>query len=140
MAVDRRRIAPIPLRLIAGIGFIYHGFPKLFSSEGHAEFVNSLDAMGVPLPEVTAWMVGLLEFGGGLALLAGAATLVVSSLLIVNMLAAMFLVHWEHGFGFSPPPGVEVNLIYIAMLLALILGGAGAFSVDEAVSRRAGAG
>jgi putative oxidoreductase len=34
------------------------------------------------------------------------------------------------------PPGYEVNLLYIAGLLALILGGAGPFSIDRLLTRR----
>jgi hypothetical protein len=64
------------------------------------------------------------------------------------MLVAMFTVHLRYGFsaintiGLTAdgpqfgPPGYEVNLLYIAGLLALILGGAGAFSIDRLLARR----
>ena len=30
----------LPLRLIFGFGMMFHSFPKLFSTEGHANFVG----------------------------------------------------------------------------------------------------
>ena len=144
MARTWSELAPIPLRLMLGFGFLYHGFPKLFSAQGHDGFVGMLQGMGVPAPELAAWLVGIVEFGGGLALVVGAFVTIVSALLIVNMLVAAFMVHWPAGFNFmnmtgmteSGPqfgmPGYEVPLLYAAALLALVLGGAGAWSVDRA--------
>jgi putative oxidoreductase len=36
------------------------------------------------------------------------------------------------------PPGYEVNLLYVAGLLSLILGGAGALSIEGLLSRKRG--
>lgn len=135
--------APLPLRLMIGAGFIYHGFPKVFDSEERGMFFGMLQELGVPLPQVAGWVAALVEFLGGIALIVGVGVLIASVLLIINMLVAMFMVHWEHGFGFmnivgmenGEPvygmPGFEVNLLYIAGLLALVLWGAGALSVDR---------
>src|SRR5262249_15021595 len=72
------------------------------------------------------------EILGGLAIVAGAFVAVVSAPLIVMMLVAMFTVHLRYGFsavnsiGLTAegpqfgPPGYEVNLLYVAGLLALI--------------------
>lgn len=140
--------APLPLLLMLGIAFIYHGWSKL--ADGTQGFQGMLQNIGIPGGATTAWLVTLLELVGGLALLAGAFVTIVSGLLIINMLVAMFTVHLPHGFGFinitgmgpqGPQfgmPGYEVNLLFIAGLLALILGGAGAYSVDR--SRRTGPG
>ena len=64
--------APLPLRLMIGVGFMYHGYPKLFTSEGHGAFVGMLQNIGIPAPGVAAWGVGVVEFVGGLALVLGA--------------------------------------------------------------------
>src|ERR1700752_4826092 len=136
-----RQWAPLPLRLIIGYGFMAHGWAKL--SRGPAGFAKLLEQIGAPLPEVTAWASTLIEVLGGLAILAGAFVAVVSIPLIVMMLVALFTVHLRYGFsaintlGLTAdgpqfgPPGYEVNLLYVAGLLALILGGAGAFSIDR---------
>ena len=74
----------------------------------------------------------------------------VSVPLIVIMLVAIFTVHLKYGFssvntiGLTEngpqfgPPGYEVNLLYIAGLLSLILGGAGAMSIDRLLARKRG--
>jgi putative oxidoreductase len=137
---------PLPLRLIIGYGLMAHGWAKL--SRGPAGFAKLLEQIGAPLPEVTAWVSTLIEILGGLAILAGAFVGAVSIPLIVLMLVAMFTVHLRYGFsaintiGLTAdgpqfgPPGYEVNLLYIAGLLTLILGGAGPFSIDRLLARR----
>jgi putative oxidoreductase len=141
-----RQWAPLPLRLMIGYGFLAHGGAKL--SRGPVGFAKLLEQIGAPLPEATAWVSTFIEVLGGLAILAGAFVTAVSIPLIVIMLVAMFTVHLRYGFsainttGLTAdgpqfgPPGYEVNLLYIAGLLALILGGAGAFSVDRLLARR----
>lgn len=144
--------ASVPLRVLLGFGFAYHGFPKLFSSQGHAMFVGMLQNIGVPAAGLASWLVGILEFFGGLLLIAGAFVTIISVLGIINMLVAMFTVHLPNGFNFlnitgmteaGPTfgmPGYEVNVLYIAGFLALALAGAGALSVDRWLSERRGMG
>ena len=139
--------APLPLRLVLGFGFAYHGFPKVFSTHTHAAFAGTLEGMELPLPDVTAWGVGLFEFFGGLALIVGVLITWVAALGILEMLYAMFMVHLSQGFNFihitgmteSGPrfglPGYEVNLLYLAGFATLFLLGAGAASVDRARGR-----
>ena len=143
---------PLPLRLIIGFGFMAHGWAKL--SRGPSGFAKLLVQIGAPLPEATAWLSTFMEILGGLAIFVGAFVEVVSVPLIVMMLVAILTVHLKYGFssintiGLTEegprfgPPGYEVNLLYIAGLVSLILGGAGALSVDrllwrnEALSKR----
>ena len=138
---------PLPLRLIIGFGFMAHGWAKL--SRGPSGFAKLLAQIGAPLPEATAWVSTFVELLGGLAIFVGAFVEIVSIPLIVMMLVAMFTVHLKYGFssintiGLTAdgpkfgPPGYEVNLLYIAGLVSLILGGAGALSVDRLLSREA---
>src|SRR6516225_6161767 len=141
-----RQWAPLPLRLIIGYGFVAHGWAKL--SRGPAGFAKLLEQIGAPLPEATAWVSTFVEILGGLAILAGAFVAVVSIPLIVMMVVAMFTVHLRYGFsaintiGLTAdgpqfgPPGYEVNLLYIAGLLALILEGAGPLSIAGLLTPR----
>src|SRR5262249_27262721 len=64
------RLAPVPLRLIVGVGFMQHGVAKL--SRGPDAFVTMLRALGVPAPHLMAWLTILFELLGGLAVLLGA--------------------------------------------------------------------
>jgi putative oxidoreductase len=134
------------MRLVIGFGFMAHGLAKL--ARGPAGFGRLLEQIGVPAPLFTAWAATLMEIVGGAAILIGALVAYASIPLIVMMSVAMFAVHARYGFsaintiGLTPagpkfgPPGYEVNLLYIAGLIALALGGAGAFSVDSWRRRR----
>ena len=78
----------------------------------------------------------------------GAFVAIISIPLIFSMLGAMFTVNIKYGFsavktiGLTPegpqfgPPGYEINLLYIAGLVALILDGSGPLSIDALRSRR----
>lgn len=132
--------ALLPLRLIIGFGFLAHGWAKW--SRGPAGFGRLLHQVGVPFPTATAWGVTSLEIVGGLAILAGAFVAIVSIPLIASMLVAVWTVQLRYGFssvntiGLTPsgpvfgPPGYEINLLYVAALLALALAGPTLWSVD----------
>lgn len=138
--------APLLMRLVMGYGFMVHGWVKL--SRGPARFETLLAQIGVPFSKLMSWVVPFVELLGGIAVLAGAFAAITAVPLIATMLAAMLSVHLKHGFssvntiGLTAdgpvfgPPGYEINLLYIAGLLSLALGGAGAFSVDALRARR----
>ena len=142
---DGVRWAPIPLRLIVGYGFMEHGFAKL--SRGPDAFAAILQAMGVPSPHLMAWFTILIELLGGLGVLVGAFVAVASVPMVGVLLVAIFKVHLPYGFSsiklltVTPagatfgPPGYEVNLLYIACLTALVMGGSGPFSLDRLTRR-----
>ena len=136
----------IPLRLIVGYGFMEHGFAKL--SKGPDAFGLILQGMGVPAPHFTAWLTILVELFGGLAILLGAFVPLVSVPMSAVLLVAMFSVHLPYGFSSIKllsvtagqakfgPPGYEIDLLYLACLAALVIGGAGPMSVDDYAWRR----
>jgi putative oxidoreductase len=144
-AAGAQRWALLPLRLIVGYGFMAHGIAKW--SRGPEHFAQLLHQIGVPLPVVTAWLVTLVEVFGGLAILLGVFVGLASIPLIASMLVAMFTVQLPYGFssvntiGLTDagprfgPPGYEINLLYIASLIALALLGAGPLSVGTWVTR-----
>ena len=145
---DACAIGLLPLRMVIGYGFLAHGLAKW--NRGPANFGKLLLQIGVPLPTATAWVVTMLEIVGGLALLAGVLVAIVSIPLIVSMLVAMFTVHLRYGFsaintiGLTAngpvfgPPGIEVNLLYIAGMIALVVAGPSARSLDRWLTKRAG--
>jgi putative oxidoreductase len=140
------RYGPAVLRLMVGITFIAHGAQHLFGIWGGAGLTGtaaSFESIGLSPGFPLAVAVGVIEFGGGLLLLAGALTPYVSAALIVVMLGAMWKVHLANGFfiNWAMTPGVghgvEYSLMLIAALLCLTLGGPGAFSIDHRRERSA---
>ena len=106
---------PIPLRLIVGYGFMEHGYAKL--ARGPESFANILHALGVPFPSLMAWATIAVELLGGLLILLGAFVTLASIPEPVLQ------------------PGYETDLLYLAALMALVLGGPGPLSVDRLLLR-----
>ena len=131
----------LPLRLIVGYGFIAHGLAKLM--RGPSSFAGTLHALGVPAPDVMSWATIGVELLGGFAVLIGAFMVIASIPLAMVMIVATFSVHLPYGFSSIKlvavtaagaqfgPPGYEVALLYLASLAALVVGGAGPFSIDS---------
>jgi putative oxidoreductase len=135
------RWAPIPIRLIVGYGFLEHGLAKL--TKGPDNFANILQAIGVPAPHIMAWLTVLVEIFGGLAVILGAFVALASLPMAAVLLTAMFTVHLRYGFSSIKllgvtaagaqfgPPGYETDLLYLAGLAALALGGSGPLAFDR---------
>jgi putative oxidoreductase len=140
------RWAPIPLRLIVGLGFMQHGFAKL--GRGPGAFAAILRALDVPAPDFMAWFAILIELFGGLAVILGAFVTLVSLPMAALLLVAMFTVHLPYGFSSIKlmavtatgaqfgPVGYECNLLYLACLAALVLGGCGPLAMDDLIKKR----
>ena len=132
--------APLPLRLIIGYGFMAHGFAKLGRGADH--FAGILQALGMPEPTLLSWITIIVEICGGLAIVLGAFVIEVSIPMIVILLVAIFTVHLPNGFSSIKlqavtlagaqfgQPGYECDLLYVAGLVALMLGGPGPLAVD----------
>jgi len=140
------RWAPVPLRLIVGYGFMEHGFAKL--ARGLDAFPAILQALGVPAPHLMGWLTILVEILGGLAVLLGALVPLASIPMAAVLLVAMVTVHLPYGFSSIKllavtaagaqfgPPGFETDLLYLACLTALVLGGSGPLAIDGLLAKR----
>src|ERR1700761_2208424 len=140
------RWAPVPLRLIVGYGFMEHGFAKL--ARGFDAFPTILQALGVPAPHLLGWLTILVEILGGLAVLLGALVPLASLPMAAVLLVAMVTVHLPYGFSSIKlisvngghaqlgPPGYETNLLYLACLATLVLGGSGPLAIDNYFKRK----
>ena len=138
--------AAIPLRMIVGYGFMAHGYAKI--AHGPENFVGILHAIGVPVPALMAWATILVELVGGLAVLAGAFVPLVAVPMAAVLLVATFTVHLPNGFSSIKllavtaagaqfgQPGYETDLLYLACLAALVLGGSGPLAIDDVIRKR----
>jgi putative oxidoreductase len=136
----------LPLRAIVGLGFFAHGYAKL--ARGPEHFTAILAAIGMPLPDLLSWATVLIEIIGGLLILLGALVPLASIPMIIVLIVAIFTVHLPNGFSSIKllaydtagahfgQPGYETDLLYLAGLIALCLGGAGPLSVDQHLARR----
>ena len=135
----------VPLRLIVGYGFMAHGYAKL--ARGPEHFTAILHALGMPAPELLAWATISVELLGGLAVLLGFLIPLASMPMAVVLLVAIFTVHLPNGFSSIKllsvdaggahfgQPGYETDLLYLAALAALVLGGSGPLALDSLLLR-----
>lgn len=136
----------LPLRLIVGFGFIEHGYAKL--ARGPEAFIAILHAIGMPFAEVFGWATIAIEVVGGLLVLCGAFVPLAALPMAIVLLVAIVTVHLPNGFSSIKlmsydaagahfgQPGYETDLLYLAGLIALCIGGAGPCSVDGFLRRR----
>lgn len=136
----------LALRAIVGYGFIAHGFAKL--TRGASVFASILHALGVPAPDFMSWATIGIEILGGLSVLVGAFVWLTSLPMAAVLVVAAVTVHLPYGFSSIKllavttagaefgPPGYEVDLLYLACLAALVLGGSGPLSVDGLLERQ----
>ena len=127
VAPPRMALGLTILRVIIGIVFIAHGAQKLFVFGIHG-VVGGFSQMGVPLPSITAPLVAIVEFVGGIALVLGLFTRIAALLLAIDMLGAIVLVHFKGGFFL--PAGYEFALTLLAANIALAVSGPGDYAVD----------
>ena len=136
-----QRYAAIPLRAIAGGGFLQHGWAKI--AKGPEAFASILQSLHVPSPHLSAYLTISVELLAGAAFLFGAFIAWASLPAVVVLLTAMFTVHLPYGFSSIKikaivdgraqfgPPGYECDLLYIACILALVFLNTGPWSIDS---------
>ena len=129
--VANESIAPLALRLVAGIIFVAHGAQKLFGwfggygLEGTGQWMASI---GLEPGYFMALMAGGAEFFGGLFLLFGLLTRATGLVLAGTMIVAIFAVHFENGL-FMSNNGYEFALALFAVSVSIAVSGAGRLSL-----------
>jgi putative oxidoreductase len=127
------------VRVVLGVIFFAHGAQKVFGWFGGPGLRGVIayfkQALGVPAPLTV--LAAFTECFGGLAMIVGLLVRPAAVGLILVMLVAIATVHWRNGFflNWSLEPGkghgFEMNLALIGMELAVLVGGAGALSIDR---------
>ncbi len=132
-SASRLQLALLILRVVVGIIFVVHGGQKLFVF-GFGGVIGFFTKIGIPLPMIAGPVVTIVEFFGGLALLAGVFTRVAAILIACDMVGAILFVHLKNGFFL--PAGFEYALAMLAAAVVLALAGPGAYSIDASMGGR----
>ena len=129
------------VRVVLGVIFFAHGAQKVFGWFGGPGLRGVIgyfkQALGVPAPLTV--LAAFTELLGGLAMIVGLLVRPAAVGLIIVMLVAIATVHAKHGFfiNWALEPGkghgMEMNLALIGMALAVLVGGAGALSIDRLI-------
>ncbi len=130
------------LRLVLGVVLFAHGAQKVlgwFGGFGYQGTMAALTHFGVPPALILLIMA--IEFFGGLGLIFGLLTRIPAFGVLCLMIGAIFMVHLPNGFfmnwyGNQKGEGFEFHLLAISIAAALLLRGAGPFSVDRTLSKQ----
>ena len=129
-------------RLVLGIIFFMHGAQKTLAWFGGYGFHSTMNffttQMGIPT--AFALLAIAAEFLGGIGLIVGFLSRIAALGIAVNMLVAIFMVHAHNGvfmnwYGNQKGEGYEYHLLAIAICILIMVKGAGALSVDRALTK-----
>jgi putative oxidoreductase len=138
---DARNVALAILRVVLGAVFFAHGAQKVLGWFGGYGFSGTMGffthQMGIPAP--FAFLAICAEFLGGIGLIVGFLSRIAAFGIACNMLVAVFMIHHNFGLfmnwtGNQKGEGYEYHLLALAMAFAIMIAGAGAFSIDAALS------
>ena len=129
------------LRLALGTVMFAHGAQKAlgwFGGYGFSGTMGSFTHMGIPAP--FAFLAICAEFLGGLGLLLGLLARIGAFGIVVNMVVAVLTVHLPNGLfmnwaGTQKGEGFEYHILAIAIGIAIMVRGAGAYSLDGVLER-----
>src|SRR2546422_7918356 len=119
------------LRFGLGITLIVHGYPK-FAGAGPVAFARYLRVHHFPAPLFSAWFMALVEFVGGIAILAGFQTTYVGYLAAFERLMIAWRLKMAAGVAFIAARGVgwEFDFLLLCMAVAVAFLGAGAVTLE----------
>ncbi|MFB3163345.1 DoxX family protein [Neobacillus sp. 179-J 1A1 HS] len=121
-------VSTLILRVVLGVTFFIHGLVKF--QGGIENIVGWFDSIG--LPGALAYGVAVLEMAGGLALILGLGSRIVSGLFVVLMLGATIKVKLAGGFlGNGQGAGWELDLALLAMALFIAINDSKMFALDK---------
>ena len=129
------------LRLALGVVVFPHGAQKLLGWWGGWGFEGTMGWFAsIGVPAILGILAIAADFAGALALIAGIGTRIAAFGIGVNMVVATLMVHLPNGFfmnwsGKQKGEGFEFHILAFAMAGALVIGGAGRYSLDRWITK-----
>jgi putative oxidoreductase len=133
-------LAMFLVRLGLGVAILPHGLQKVFGLFGGPGFSGSIHFLtGMRIPLWLALLVIIAESLGALGLIVGFLTRIAAIGIVGDMIGAAYMVHYHNGFfmnwsGQQRGEGIEYHILAIAMGLAIIVAGAGRWSLDRRIA------
>ncbi|HVA11671.1 MAG TPA: DoxX family protein [Stellaceae bacterium] len=118
----------VVMRVCLGLVLVPHGMGKLFGTDIPHTAQNFVK-LGWPAPLAWAWLVGCIEFFGGLMLALGLFTRIVAAMIAIEMAVISFLVLWP-AWGWAHH-GMEYAFMMGVFAFGMALRGGGAYSLDR---------
>jgi len=116
--------------VVIGLIFLVNGYPKLFDKKVIKTTVKEFKSLRVPAPRLFVFLVGVVEFFGGLLILVGLLTPIWAFLIAMIMVVAIALTGAKKGF----KGGYEKELLVFAVCMMLFMLGAGGFSLGAVLA------
>jgi len=135
------------IRFCAGAIIARHGYPKLFEGGASGLAGSILPKLGLEPALAWAWLIGFVEFGGGIMIAVGFLSRLAAGALIIEFAVIVFVIKWANGFfAFTPkaiqpgfagmiPGGFELELLLGLICVAVFFGGSGKASIDRLLGR-----
>ena len=124
------------VRFPLGLDMFIHGYMKVTNIPGTMSYFD-----GLHVPHFFAWLAIIAEFCGGLGIMVGLLSRIAAFGVGTTMIVAVFLRHLPYGYlmnwhGALPfgTEGYEYHTLAVGMALAVLIEGAGAFSIDRALA------
>jgi len=131
------------IRIVLGLILFPHGAQKMLGWFGGYGFNGTMGFLTgtAGLPWIMAFLVIAIEFFGAIALIVGFATRIVAVGIISLFTGIIATSHLQNGFfmnwyGNLKGEGYEFHLLIIGMAIALLISGAGKWSVDYALQKK----
>lgn len=120
------------IRAVAGLWLVPHGAQKLFGDINM--FAGAFAQMGFEPALPLAYLVGTVEFAGGLLIAVGLLTRPAAAAAAILLFVVTFKVHLGNGFMWTDG-GFEYPLMWALILVAITIRGGGVLSVDRRIGR-----
>ncbi|WP_174733368.1 DoxX family protein [Mesobacillus harenae] len=125
--VQKYEVSLLIIRVFLGVTFLFHGMAKFQMGLGNvAGWFESIGIIGF-----LGYVVAFIELFGGIALILGIGTRIISTLIGLVLLGAIFTVKFPIGFIGAEAAGYELDLALLAMAAVLVISGSQLLALDN---------